>query len=347
VLPHPGGGGETYVDALARMEGYRFERVHLTRATDVGRAGASLRVARRASTVAWIAHRYDLLHVHGEIAGAVCLPTLAARRSVWTTHGLHVVRRAHGAARLAAIANLRLLTRASNRTICVSKAECEELRALVGESAARRLRVITNGVAPAAPVSFEERAAARASLGLDDTTVVGVYVGGLDPHKDPLIAARAVRELADGGAPVALLVAGEGPLKPELEDLSRGAGGNVIRVLGHRPDARSTLVAGDFFVLPSLREGLSFALLEAMSLGLAPVVSDAPGNPEAVGDAGAVVPRGDLAGLVAAVRRLVNADERRLLGQRARERVLREFPREEMVEQTRAVYDEILGSRRD
>ena len=74
VLPHPGGGGETYVDLLDEMPGYRFERVYLaasptaiTRASSCA-ASRTLLGARAVTTS---------LHVHGEVAAGLCLPLLA------------------------------------------------------------------------------------------------------------------------------------------------------------------------------------------------------------------------------------------------------------------------------
>src|SRR4051794_19436955 len=101
VLPHPGGGGERYVDLLSRMDGYRFERVDLSpspRKADALQAipRASLKLLRSA----------ELLHAHGEVASSLCLPVLAARTSVVTFNGLHLLRRTHGATRRAVVANL-------------------------------------------------------------------------------------------------------------------------------------------------------------------------------------------------------------------------------------------------
>jgi glycosyltransferase involved in cell wall biosynthesis len=79
-----------------------------------------------------------------------------------------------------------------------------------------------------------------------------------------------------------------------------------------------------------------------MSLGLPAVVSDAPGNPEAVGDAGIVVPRGDASGFAAAFGRLTRDCALRLaLAKRARSRVAELFLAKEMVRRTKALYDEI------
>ncbi len=241
-----------------------------------------------------------------------------------------------------AIVNLRLVLRAASRTICVAEAECSDVLAVTGPHAAARLAVIHNGVDPVEPLRPEERAGARASLGVAADAVVGVYLGSLDAHKDPLVVARAAVEVAAGGAPFVLLVAGEGPLSSELERLARGS--EALRLLGHRSDVRTVLGAADLFVLPSLREGFSFALLEAMALGLAPVVSDAPGNPEAVGDAGIVVLRGDAGGFATAFRRLAGDEPgRQALGRQARERATAAFNASEMIRRTRELYDEVLS----
>jgi len=313
VLPHAGGGGETYVKALAGIEGYRAERITL----------AQLPMRLRGQ---------ELLHVHGEGAAALCLPFLGLRPSIVTLHGLHLLRRVEGVARAAAIANLRLVLQAAARTLCVSQAEMTDLVEAVGAEAARRAVVILNGVEPATPPDAKEKAEARKRLSLPQDAVVAACVGALDEVKQPQVAAQAARQ-----AGVTLLLAGEGPLRAGLEAMGSG-----VRLLGRLEDVRPALAAADFLVLPSQREGLSFALLEAMALGLAPVVSDAPGNPEAVGDAGIVVARGDVAGFAAAFTRLRDPVLRATLGARARERVQAHFRADEMRRRTREVYEEAL-----
>jgi glycosyltransferase involved in cell wall biosynthesis len=330
VLPHPGGGGETYVDALEAMDDYGFERVYLARSPLPADALRSL------PRTFWSSLRSaDVLHVHGEVAGGICLPALVARRSVVTLHGLHLLRRAEGTKRRLAVANLRLILRAAKRTICVSAAEQDEVLALV-PTAPSRLVVIHNGVDSDDPPSVEERASARAELGLGDAVVAGLYLGSLDAHKDPLTVARAAVKVAES-EPFVLLVAGDGPLRPQLEELTRES--PAVRMLGYRSHTRALLAATDLFVLPSLREGLSFSVLEAMAAGLPPVVSDTPGNPEAVGDSGIVVPVGDEDAFAAAFSRLKAPGERRALGDRARERVRERFSLAEMIQRTHDLYD--------
>jgi glycosyltransferase involved in cell wall biosynthesis len=331
------------------MDGYRFDRLYLSDAPP-GSGGVDRRtVGRRALAVAARARRYDLLHVHGEMAGMLCLPALAATHSVATLHGLHLLRRTRGLAHRSAKLGLRAIVRCASATICVSSSELDETRAIVGKRGAERLRLVLNGIDPPAPSTPEERAAARARFGLEQSSLVGVFVGSLDPHKDPLLAVWATLELARRGRPIQLLVAGEGLLRSEIERLAACAAGGTIHVLGHQPDVRPVLAAGDFFVLPSHREGLSLALLEAMALGLVPVVSDAPANAEAVGEAGLVVQRGDLDGLASTLERLITSpDERAALGVSARTRVSATFHADAMAEATRAVFEEVLekGSER-
>jgi glycosyltransferase involved in cell wall biosynthesis len=340
VLPHPGGGGETYVKQLVQMGGYRFETAFV--APGPTPRPAVLAGAMRAQLAS---RRCDLLHVHGEIAAVLCLPSLAVRPSVVTINGLHLVRRLDGWRRTLAEASLRLVVRAASRTICVGEAELGEVESVVRVK--DRLVLIRNGVGLMPQPTPEERAAARAALELSATVAVGLSLGALDPHKEPVLVARAALDAARGGAPLVLLLAGEGPLRGELETIALAGDGTVVRLVGFQSDVRGVLAAADFFVLASRREGLSFALLEAMSLGLPPVVSDAPGNPEVVGDAGIVVPRGDVSGFRAAFERLaLDEPERLVLGDRARRRVTERFDNRQMLERTRDVYDDVLGSAR-
>lgn len=340
VLPHPGAGGEAYVDALSEMGGYRFDRIWL--APSARPAGSVRPVVENSVRVLRRAQFHDVLHVHGEVASTLCLPSLRSRPSVVTLHGLHLVRRLRGAARAAAALNLRLVLRAASRTICVSHAERAHVVALLGEGAARRAVVIENGVKPARLPSPEERAAARAELGLSPSEVACAWVASLDEHKDPLSVIRAATAARHDGAPLVLLVAGAGPLRPAVEEVARAS--DAVRVLGFCRDVRRILVAADFFVLSSLREGMSLALLEAMSLGLPAVVSDEPANAEAVGETGLVVSFGDVEGFARAFARLaVDEMERRRLSQQARDRVDERFRFDEMLRRTRDLYDELSG----
>jgi glycosyltransferase involved in cell wall biosynthesis len=341
VLPHPGGGGETYVDALTQMDGYRFDRAYLASGADP--AGQRSAILRRAVEVQRKALGYDIVHVVGEVASLLTLPALFARPSVFSPQGLSLLRRARGAQRSAAAANLRLILRAASRTICSSEHEYAEVVAAASARRRGRVLLIHNGVPTDESVDDRDRASARADLGVSTSEVVGAWIGTLDGNKDPLTPMRAAIEARGSGAQVVLLVAGDGVLRSDVERLAgEGDHGAAIRVLGFRTDVPRLLAAADFVVLSSEREGLSYSLLEAMAARLPPIVSNAPANVEAVGDTGIVVPYGDVKRFAEAFARVGSDEaERSALGGRARERVVREFRVEDNVERTRAVYDEL------
>jgi glycosyltransferase involved in cell wall biosynthesis len=202
-----------------------------------------------------------------------------------------------------------------------------------------KLAVVRNGLALPPPPDPEVRARARAALDLPDATVAVLYAGQLEPRKDPLTAVRAVQRIHASDPPVILLIAGTGPSEAEL----RSAAGEETRMLGQRSDIPDLLAAADIFVMPSHREGLSYAVLEAMGHGVATVVSDGPGNPEAVGDAGLVFPIGDADGLACALSRLAaDAPARAALAEVGRARIATELRAARMVAETGTVYDAVL-----
>ena len=188
-----------------------------------------------------------------------------------TLHGLNLVRRASGLRLALARASLRAIVRAADCTICVSAAELDELRA-VEPALAERCIVIPNGVELPPPATASERQAARTALGIDDGTVLSLWVGALDVPKQPHIAVRAVIEVARQGVPIRLAIVGDGPMRHDAERAASARAG-VVRFFGHRRDLRPFLAAADLFILSSAREGLPFSLLEAMAMGLPPVVA--------------------------------------------------------------------------
>jgi glycosyltransferase involved in cell wall biosynthesis len=147
------------------------------------------------------------------------------------------------------------------------------------------------------------------------------------------------RAVSEAGSPIVGLVAGDGPMRGQLD----GVAAPSLRILGHRDDLDRILRAGDAFAMTSEREAVSLALLEAMARRLPVVVSDRPGNPEAVGDDGIIVPFGDSQALADALRRLAGSPElRHELGERGRQRVERLYEARRMVAATRDVYERAL-----
>lgn len=237
---------------------------------------------------------------------------------------------------------LRLLSRGVDRYLAVSREIAAELVERLGWPAAR-IEVVHNAVEPerlavAAPPGLREQ------LGGSGTRVLVLTAARLDAQKGhPVLleAAAAVPEAV-------FVLAGDGPERPKLEALAEKLGvAERVRFLGRRDDVPELLAACDVFALPSLYEGSSLAVLEAMAAGR-PVVSSAIGGTEELvedGRSGLLVPPGDPQALASALRRLIADPElRRTLAIRARERVERELTRKQMTARVEAAYRRTLGA---
>lgn len=168
-------------------------------------------------------------------------------------------------------------------------------------------------------------------------------VKGLETFLD---AMKGVRTTHPG---VRSAIAGEGPLRPTLEELRQAR--NLTDCLDFRgtvTDIPSFLAELAIAVLPSLSEGLSNALLEYMAAGRAIVATAVGGNVHLIedGKSGLLVPPGDAQALAAAVRRLLDDPTLAVrLGRSARRRAEECFSREAMVRRFEALYLGLVGGR--
>jgi lipopolysaccharide/colanic/teichoic acid biosynthesis glycosyltransferase/glycosyltransferase involved in cell wall biosynthesis len=200
-----------------------------------------------------------------------------------------------------------------------------------------------------ARVSPAQRRELRASLGIAADAPLVTLVSRVIRTKgvaEFAAAARAVRQIVPASR--FLLVGGADPdsvdrLTPaELAEL-----GGAVHWAGPRRDVPSILAASDVFVYSSyLREGIPRALLEAAAMGLPLVTTDTPGCKEVVEDGvnGFRVPARDAAALARAVLRLLaEPDLRERFGPESRRRAVSLFDLSVVVEQTRALYGEVLS----
>jgi glycosyltransferase involved in cell wall biosynthesis len=191
-------------------------------------------------------------------------------------------------------------------------------------------------------------AEAKAALGLDPGRPVVGTVGRFEPRKglDHLLAAAEVlAESRDGRAPQLLLV-GDGPLRARLEGRATASPARV-RFTGALADVRPALAAMDVFVLPSLAEGMSNALLEAMAAARPVVVTAVGGTREVCDDGctGMLVPPGDVRALARAIGRLLDEPGRAAaLGAAARRAVEARFDARAMVVRLERLYTERLAA---
>ncbi|MGH9057476.1 MAG: glycosyltransferase [Acidimicrobiales bacterium] len=154
------------------------------------------------------------------------------------------------------------------------------------------------------------RASARSQLGLSPEVPVVLAVARQQPQKGLDLLLRAVPILLRDQPLTQLLVAGgEGRATTDLSGIVADLGiGNLVRFLGERQDVGDLLCAADVFVLPSRREGLPGAVLEAMAMEVPIVASDLPTVREAVPDSehAILVPVEDPQALALAVSRVLS-----------------------------------------
>lgn len=179
--------------------------------------------------------------------------------------------------------------------------------------------------------------------------VIGT-VGRLQPVKNQqmLLAAFAdvVRERGDAAASARLLVVGDGPLRARLEQQARTLGiAQRVCFAGDRADVAQLLQCLDVFVLPSLAEGISNTLLEAMATGLPVIATRAGGNVELVEDGanGALFDLADAQALTRLITGyLAEPALRRRHGARSRQRAVENFSLQAMVDSYRGTYERLL-----
>lgn len=152
-----------------------------------------------------------------------------------------------------------------------------------------------------------------AALGLPAHTRLLGTVGRLNPVKDQAGLIRAFGLVKQAVPDCALVIVGDGALRAELEALAAAQGvGDAVFFLGARNDVASLLESLDLFVLPSLSEGYSMALLEACAAGLPIVATDVGGTAEIVRDGvnGLMVPPSDPGKLASAISGLLRDPQR-------------------------------------
>ncbi len=171
-------------------------------------------------------------------------------------------------------------------------------------------------------------------------------IGRLSHEKGHACLLKAVARLKKSFPRLKCLIVGDGPLRQELERLSRelGISQNCI-FLGARRDIAEILSILDLLVLPSLSEGLSMALLESMASRCPAVASRVGGIPELIedGKTGLLVEPENPLALAEAIRSLLqNKDKAKEISLNARRRVEKEFTVEEMAKKTEGIYERFV-----
>lgn len=228
-----------------------------------------------------------------------------------------------------------------HRVICVSETDLKNSPTLLFRD---KLALVHNGVSDFPRVSPEE---ARAALverapGLAAFPQILLMNAELHPNKGVSTAIRALSELAPRRPELALAVCGEGQEKSRLVNLAGALGiSDRVFLLGFVPEVRQYLPAATVYLMPSRKEGLPLALLEAGLASLPVVASKVGGIPEVITDkeTGLFMPRSNTHILAEAIAYLLDHPEQAAaMGAALRKKVLADFSEDAMLRATFALY---------
>ena len=229
-------------------------------------------------------HRAEVLHTHNQVPHYYAIPAafgLDIQRIICTRHGMgdEDVR-----SRRESLFRFTLSRTAAVVTVCESaRRELLTTHALD----ARKVVAVPNGIVVSQFQSSQAtaRAALAPELGFASGTRLFGSVGRLTPAKDQANLIRAFSLLHQRHPDTGLVLIGDGSLRDELVALAAAEGvSEAVRFLGDRGDVAHLLQGLSVFVLSSVTEGYSIALLEACAAALPIVATDVGGNAEIVRD---------------------------------------------------------------
>jgi glycosyltransferase involved in cell wall biosynthesis len=211
-----------------------------------------------------------------------------------------------------------------------------------------RLAMIYSGIADEEPPPANP-AAVRSEFGFAAEAPLALFAGRLAEQKRVDDLLKALDLLQHVQPDLRTLIAGDGPLRAQLEETTRLYHlDERVRFLGHRDDVPRLLAAADLVVLPSAYEGLPNLVLEAMRFRKPVVATAAPGTTEVVvdGQTGVLVPVGNPQLLARAIRDVVRDRElAQRLGQAGRARADASFRADAMIDQFAALYEQLARAK--
>lgn len=277
----------------------------------------------------------DVIHAHSSKAG------LIARVAGWMCK-VPVVFTAHGwgfslgnppIRRWIALLSEKLAAPLGKKIICVSESD-RQLALSLGVGNQNSLVTVRGGIGNI-PVSLANPAQNPARL---------IMVARFNEQKDQATLLKAIAQLNDRH--IHLDLVGSGLAWESSKDLAKSLGiEDQVSFLGDRRDVPDLLAQSQIFILSTHYEGLPISILEAMRTGLPVIATSVNGIPEEIehGKTGFLVTRQDVSSLANAISTLIQSpDLRQQMGEAGRQKFLQEFTIERMLDEAKAVYEQVL-----
>lgn len=282
-----------------------------------------------------------IIHAHEFLMSlyATVVGVLTARQIITTMHGKYY----YWEKRRRRIA-MRLISRFS-QMVSVS----EELRHFIAGKTGipvKRIQTVYNGIDLQKYCKSVEIAPKKLQLGIKEGIKVICSVGNLYPVKGHTYLLKAIPKIVHEYPDVVFLFAGRGGEEKKLLLEAEHLGiTDYVKFLGFRSDIADLLSISDIFVLPSLAESLPLSVLEAMAMGIPPIVTDVGGNREIIEDqkTGFIVPPANPEALSEKIILLLKDEElANRIREQARVAIIKKFSLEGMTAQYESLYLSLL-----
>jgi len=224
-----------------------------------------------------------------------------------------------------------------NKIICVS--EYDYNIALKNKIAPdKKLLTIHNGI-DMKNISFLQREQAQKKLINKTSTFVIGTIAEWDKNKGLFYLLKAIKKIKYKEFDVVLIGSGENPDKEKMYNFVRKNNLKNVYLIEFIDNAASYLKAFDIFVLPSLKEGLPYTILEAMAAEIPIIATNVGGVPEMLDNCSILIPSKNPDSIGEKIFYLINNPELvQEMTRKAREKVEKEFSLEKMIEETKECY---------
>lgn len=309
--------------------------------------------ARELDTV--LRRGYDIVHVHTPIAGFLVrllvrrMPAETRPKVVYTAHGFHFHEGGHPVTNFAFLTAERVAGRWTDRLVVINEEDAEAAlrhhivpRSRLCHMAGIGVDTAWYSSAALPPGATDE---AKRRIGLDPAQEYFITVGELSKRKRPDDVVRALGRMRDRSK--ALVLLGDGGRRAAVERAATEAGvADRVVLPGQVPDIRPLVAGALALIQASSREGLPRSMMEALSLGVPLVATDARGHDELVGsDRGLLVQVGAIDEMALAMDRIAAEPETRArMGESGRSEMIRRYEARLLIAEHERMYSELLAA---
>lgn len=289
----------------------------------------------------------DILHAHGTRANSNTFKSAKALNIpvIYTVHGWSFHADQQALIKKLRVASEKFLVHQSDKTICVSDSNFAEGQSYFPMTNAL---VIKNGINQKKFDPHKQFTDVRRELNIDPSTILVGFIARITAQKDPFTLIKAASKIPDS-MNIKFLIVGDGDLKEQTVKMAKELNvSHKILFQNFRQDIPDILNAIDIYCLPSLWEGLSIALLEAMAMKKAIIATAVDGTKEVIRNEynGLFVEVQQADQLAAAIIRLAqNTAFRKELADNAYNTILQDFNVKKMIDKIEEVYFAIFNKK--